>query len=333
VADALDAIEQVARQNAFLIPLGDEGAWYRYHHLFGELLRSKLSRSEPDRYSNILNDPATACEKRGLTDDAVGYALQSGDIGLAAEIVERNLGVVLGAGEIPRLRSWLRLFPVPAGDSTHIVALGWAWCRIFEGNHGAATELIDRIEAEMLGNFAIDPSGQLEVMRAMVAFQAGEVATAEAHARTGLEKLPQPSLYAESLGHLYVGRALLAQGNRSEARPHLERAASLAERGNTLAAVTALFSLGVADMDSGNLVDAERAMVRAQEVSAASRSRTGEAHPAAGVGDTGLAYIRLNQLNAEEAIHLAERGARLLKRSTFVGMVFRACLFGPKRCP
>jgi hypothetical protein len=59
------------------------------------------------------------------------------------------------------------------------VNLGWAWCRTFEGNLEAAGELIERIEAEQLEAFATDPSGQLEVMRAMVAFQAGDLASAE----------------------------------------------------------------------------------------------------------------------------------------------------------
>lgn len=323
VADAASLIGEVEKQNAFLIPLGDDGEWYRYHHLFAELLRSRLKRSDPDRHRLLLNEAARACEQRGLVDDAVDNALKADNVHLAAEIVDRNMEGILGAGEIARLRSWLRLFPVPAGPAAHVVALGWAWCRIFEGNMEAARELVDRIEAEYLDDFTRDPNGQLEVMRAMAAFQAGDLHSAESHARNGLEKLPQRSWYMESLGHLYVGRTLNAQAKREEARPHLERAASLAERGNTLAAVTALFSLGVADMDMGNLVDAERSMTRAQEVGAAATGATGNPHPAAGVGDIGLAYIRLNQLEAEEAIHLAERGTRLLKRSTFVEMVFR----------
>ncbi|MEA1901982.1 MAG: LuxR C-terminal-related transcriptional regulator [Actinomycetota bacterium] len=324
IANAADLTSEIERQNAFLIPLGDDGEWYRYHHLFAELLRSRLKRSDPDRYASLLVEAAKACEKRGLTDDAVDYALKAGDVELAAGMVDRNIEVALGSGEVPRLRSWLRLFPVPAGPAAHVVALGWAWCRTFEGNMEAAKELVDRIAAVQLDDFTQDPSGQLEVMRAMLAFQAGELASAESHARKGLEILPQSSLYMESLGHLYVGRALHAQSKPVEARPHLERAASLAERGNTLAAVTALFSLGVADMDIGNLVAAERSMTRAQEVGAAATGPTGDPHPAAGVGDIGLAYIRLNQLAAEEAVRFAERGTRLLQRSTFVEMVFRA---------
>lgn len=322
--NAADLIREIERENAFLIPLGSDRQWFRYHHLFADLLRSRYRQSDPGRYSSVLRDAACSCADRGLTDDAVDYALKANDVTLAADVVAAELGAVLGAGEISRLRSWLRLFPVPAGDAAHVLTLGWAWCRIFEGDMDAAGELIDRIEARHLDDFSQDPRGQLNVMRAMAAFQAGDAASAESHARSALDLLPPESAYMESLGHLYVGRALLAQTKRAEARPHLERAASLAERGNTLAAVSALFSLGVVDMDLGNLVDAERSMTRALEVGSAATSPTGEPHPAAGVGDTGLAYIRLNQLDTDEAVRFAERGCRLLKRSTFVEMVFRA---------
>lgn len=109
-----------------------------------------------------------------------------------------------------------------------------------------------------------------------------------------------------------------------EARSHLETAAVLSEGRNTLAATSALFWLGVVDMDLGNLRDAERSMKRAREAGARTTGQDGDSHPAAGIGDIGLAYIRLNQLDPESAIVLAERGSQLLKRSTIVEMAFRA---------
>jgi LuxR family maltose regulon positive regulatory protein len=324
VTNADDLIREVERENAFLIPLGPDGEWYRYHHLFADLLRLRHRRVDPGRYSAVLHAAANSCADRGLIDDAVDYALKANDAGLAASILNSNLGAVLGAGEINRLRSWLRLFPVPAGEAASVVALGWAWCRVFEGDMPAAAELIDRIEARHIEDFAQDPRGQLNVMRAMAAFQAGDPTTAESHAQRALDLLPPHSVYMESLAHLYVGRALQARALRVEARPHLERAASLAERGNILAAVSALFSLGVVDMDLGNLVAAERSMARALEVGSTKTGPSGDPHPAAGVGEIGLAFIRLNQLRADEAVDFAERGCRLLKRSNFVEMVFRA---------
>lgn len=322
--NAAGLIDEIELRNAFLIPLDDHHGWYRYHHLFADLLRSRQLRSDPERQVELYTKAAEVCEERGLPDDAIDYALKAGELGKAAGILDRSMGPALGAGEVARLRSWLRLFPAPAGEAAHVVALGWAWCRIFEGNAMAAIEVMERIESQHIDDFVQDPRGQLEVMRSMIAFQAGDATNAEAHARRALELLSESTLYMESLAHLYVGRSLHAQAKRIEARPHLEGAASLAERGNTLAAVTALFWMGVVDMDLGHLVDAERSMKRAQEVGTSANGDRGVAHPAAGVGDIGLAYIRLNQLEADEAIRLADRGCRLLKRSTFVEMVFRA---------
>jgi LuxR family maltose regulon positive regulatory protein len=324
-ADAqVELILEIERQNAFLIPLGTDSGWYRYHHLFAELLRSRLKRSDPDRQIGLLIAAANVCEERGLADDAINYALRAGDVSLAADIVNRNIGAVLGSGEVARLRSWLRRFPVPVGPAAHVVALGSAWCQVFEGNLTAATELVDRIEADHLGDFEHPPTGQLEIIKAIVAFQAGDAEVSELHARRGLEMLEQPSEYLECLGHLYIGRALYARSFRDEARPHFERSASLAKRGNTFAAAMALFWLGVIDLEGGNLAAAEHSMKRSQEIGGGARESDGHPNPAGGIGDIGLAFIRLNQLDTEDAIRLAERGGRLLERSTFVEMMFRA---------
>jgi ATP/maltotriose-dependent transcriptional regulator MalT len=65
-------------------------------------------------------------------------------------------------------------------------------------------------------------------------------------------------------------------------------------------------------------------MRRAQQVAARAKDSEGNPHPAAGFADIGLAYMRLNQLEPEDAIRLAERGSRLLERSTSIDMMFRA---------
>ncbi len=319
--DAASMLDELGRQNTFLIPLGD--GWYRYHHLFAELLRSQLRRSNPDRQDELRAKAAATCDRRGLTEDAIDYALQGEDLQLAASIVGAQIAPVLAAGEVARLRSWLRLFPVPAGAAEAVLILGWAWCRVFEGDPDAAGELLDRLETEQLDGLPDDWAGQVRVMRAITAFQGGDAGAAEMLAEQGLAALPRSSSL-EGLGQLYVGRALHAQARREEARPRLERAATLAQQRNALAATSALFWLGVTEMDQGELVAAERSMLRSQEAGRAARGRLGEPGPAAGIGDMGVAYVRLNQLDARGAIAAAERGTRQLQRSTFVEMVFRA---------
>jgi LuxR family maltose regulon positive regulatory protein len=323
IANAPTMIDEIERRNAFLIPLGEGRQWFRYHHLFSDLLRSRMERSDPDRLDWLLRKAAEVCDRRDLTDDAIAYALRAEDTDLACRIVDRNMERALAAGEVARLRSWLRLLDERPDRSDPIITLGWAWCRIFEGNLDAADELLDRFAASRSPQFAEDRGGDLAVMRAIVAFQRGDASAAVAHATKGLQLTPESHSYVACLGHLYMGRAFHAQALRDQARPHLERAASLAGRENALATVSALFWLGVVDMDEGKLSAAEQSMLRAQELSEGTGT-DGDPDPVAGVADVGLAYIRLNQLELAEAIRHAERGTRLLKRSTFVEMVFRA---------
>jgi LuxR family maltose regulon positive regulatory protein len=309
-------IDELERRNAFLIPLDD--GWYRYHHLFAELLRSRLRRNDPDREHDLLVRAAMACDERDLPDDAVDYALRSGDLALAGDIVDRHSRPQLAAGRVATLRSWLSRFPVPAGPATGIVTLAWAWCRMIEGDSHTARALIGRFEAEHLDD-ASALAGELQIMRAVTAFQDADPQAAERHARRGLAAQPPPSRSVECLGHLYVGRSLYARSRWDEARVHLQHAAALADRGTGFWAVTALFWLGATDTDAGDIAAGEQAMRQAQRVS----SET-EIPAAAGIADTGLAFIRLNQLEADDAIRLAARGTRRLERTTFTEMVFRA---------
>jgi LuxR family maltose regulon positive regulatory protein len=104
VDDAGACIEELERRNAFLITLD---GWFRYHHLFAELLRSRLRRADPERAVHVLVTAAKACDARGLPDDAVEYALRSGDLALAGSIVGRHSRPQLATGRVATLRSWL----------------------------------------------------------------------------------------------------------------------------------------------------------------------------------------------------------------------------------
>jgi LuxR family maltose regulon positive regulatory protein len=335
VGDPAARIEDLERRNAFVIPLGH--GWFRYHHLFVELLRSRLRRTDPDRQAELLVLAAKACDDRGLPDDAVEYALRSGDPALAGAVVERHAQAVLAAGRVATLRSWLARFPEPAGPAVGAVLRASAWCRIVEGDAPAAQLLIDRADAayvaapgspnhaaDRLGRTGIpddrsaDVAAELDIMRAVVAFQAADPDAAERHARRGLARR-SAIRSLECLGHLYIGRSRYARSRWDDAREHLGRAAALADRDTAFWAVTALFWLGATDTDAGDILAGERAMLRAQQVSSDT-----EVAAARGVADTGLAFIRLNQLEPDEAIRLAERGTRRLERTTFVEMVFRA---------
>src|SRR6266702_558594 len=104
----LEAIEQAG---LFLVALDEVRGWWRYHHLFADLLRARLQAEQPGRVQALHRAAAAWCEEHGLADDAVRHALAAGDPAWAARLVERHVETLLGRSEGETLRRWLAALP------------------------------------------------------------------------------------------------------------------------------------------------------------------------------------------------------------------------------
>jgi LuxR family transcriptional regulator, maltose regulon positive regulatory protein len=104
------ALETLERRNCFVVPLDQRSEWYRYHHLFGELLRSDLERSEPD-VVRALNARAMAwCIANGLTEEAVRYGHAAGETDTVAGLVDALALPLYYDGRIETLEEWIGWF-------------------------------------------------------------------------------------------------------------------------------------------------------------------------------------------------------------------------------
>jgi len=104
-------LQDIERAGLFLVPLDEVRGWWRYHHLFADLLRARLLAEQPGRVQALHRAAAGWCEDNDLADDAVGYALAAGDTAWAARLVERNVETLLGRSEGATLRRWLSALP------------------------------------------------------------------------------------------------------------------------------------------------------------------------------------------------------------------------------
>ena len=102
-----EILESLARSNLFLVPLDANKDWYRYHHLFQELLRSELERSEPDLVPRLLARAADWCEANGQPETAIGYAQQAGDVDRMARLVELCAHPAHQSGRSATAERWL----------------------------------------------------------------------------------------------------------------------------------------------------------------------------------------------------------------------------------
>ena len=140
-------LERVERANLFLVPLDEVRGWWRYHHLFADLLRARLQQQQqPGRVAALHRAAAAWCEEHGLADDAVRHALAAGDPAWAARLIERHFDEIFLSGERATLERWLGALPAGLIRSRPRLLLAQARLALLSGRLEAVDGLLDNAE-------------------------------------------------------------------------------------------------------------------------------------------------------------------------------------------
>ena len=128
-----DTLETLARTNGFVVPLDRRGEWYRYHHLFGELLRDELERSRPDLVRALNRRAMEWCIANELPEAAVVYGHRAGELDTVAGLVDALALPLYSDGRMATVEEWLAWF----GDDELVrypaLAVFGAWFRALTG--------------------------------------------------------------------------------------------------------------------------------------------------------------------------------------------------------
>ena len=104
-------LEQIERDGLFLVPLDEVRGWWRYHHLFADLLRARLDQ-QPGQAAELHQRAAAWYEQHGLADDAIRHAAAAGEMLQAARLIERHFDTVYSLrGEGATIQRWLSALP------------------------------------------------------------------------------------------------------------------------------------------------------------------------------------------------------------------------------
>ncbi len=144
--DGQKSLEALEKANLFLIPLDDERHWYRYHHLFADLLLARLLYTDPERAADLHRKASLWFEAEGLIGNAMRHGLAAGEDEWAARLVEKNVEELLRRGEGEMLRSWLAALPHRMVRSKPRLALVQAIAAFNAGNLRAAEPFLDEAE-------------------------------------------------------------------------------------------------------------------------------------------------------------------------------------------
>ena len=137
--DGKGMLEALERGNLFVIPLDDRRQWYRYHHLFAEVLQAHLQEAQPDRVS-ILHLRASAWyEQNGLRSDAIRHALAAKDFEGAAGLIELARPAMDLSYQSFIWLGWVKALPDLLIRTRPVLSVGYAWA-LLDGGELEASE-------------------------------------------------------------------------------------------------------------------------------------------------------------------------------------------------
>ena len=137
-------LEQAERAGLFVIPLDEVRGWWRYHHLFADLLRARLQAEQPGRVPGLHRNAAAWYAERGLADDAIRHAVAAGEMTWAARLIEQHYDAVFFLqGEGPTIHRWLSALPGDLVRSRPRLLLTQAFLALISGRLEAVEPLLD----------------------------------------------------------------------------------------------------------------------------------------------------------------------------------------------
>jgi LuxR family maltose regulon positive regulatory protein len=249
----LEALEQA---NLFIVPLDQSRTWYRYHRLFGELLRNRLrAAGQPSEMSLHLR-AREWFEKEGLVSEAIQHALAAQDWGRAAALIGQASDGLLKRGELVTLISWCQRIPDQIIRAQPDFGMSYVWGLLLIGRFEEAEELLNHYEEEV-GSIP-DALGQVATAQAYAARARGDNKRVIEKSEQALALLPENEFTARSTLALNLGLVYWHEGRLREAVPVLNEAQELATRvGNHYAGLTAQIFLARTRASQGALKQAE----------------------------------------------------------------------------
>ncbi|PKO13383.1 MAG: helix-turn-helix transcriptional regulator [Chloroflexi bacterium HGW-Chloroflexi-10] len=137
--DGKEMLVNLERSNLFLIPLDDKHQWYRYHHLFSDVLQTHLMETQPDRVAVLHQRASVWYERNGLRSDAIRHALAAKDFESAADLIELAWPAAEAGNILPAAwLSWVKALPEALVNTRPILMVGYAYALLGLGELEAA---------------------------------------------------------------------------------------------------------------------------------------------------------------------------------------------------
>ena len=305
-------LEYLEHANLFIVSLDNERRWYRYHHLFAELLRQRQQKQAAST-AELHGLASQWYEDNGLELEAFHHAAAANDIQRAERLIDGKGMPLYFRGAMTPVIRWLESLPTAILDARPSLWVTYASSLMMSGKPGGVERKLKAAEAALRG---AQPDGKtrnlvghIAAMRALVAASRSEAETMIAQSRRALEYLHPDNLSVRTITSLTLGIAHQLQGDRSTAGRAFAEAMDIGlASGNMMITAAAASSLGQVQESENQLSAAAETYQRLlQVVEDPTHMSTGGAHH-------GLARIFYQWNDLDAAERHAQQSARLAQQ-------------------
>ncbi|MDQ5826076.1 MAG: LuxR C-terminal-related transcriptional regulator [Chloroflexota bacterium] len=331
-------LEYLERSNLFIIPLDDERRWYRYHHLFADLLRQRLHQSVASstgdgskRVAELHIRASQWYEDNGLDIEAFQHAAAANDIPRAERLVDGK-GIPLHfRGAVTTILGWLESLPPAVKNARPSLWWRHGALLLVGGQTTGVEEKLQAAEDALQGTEVGEDTqylvGQIAAARATLAITRYDVETLLTQSHRALEYLHPKHLTLRANAYWTLGFAYLLQGDRAAARQALSESISLSQ------ASRSVFTNILATIGLGQVQEADNQLYQAAETYRRVLQVAGD-QPLQIIAEAHLGLARVlyewNDLEAAEqhgqqSLYLARQYDKVIDRF-IIGEVFLARL-------
>ena len=242
-------LEALESANLFIVPLDNERRWYRYHHLFADLLRQRLHQQQPDHVAGLHIRASAWYEDNGLEIEAFHHAAAANDVERAERLIEGKGMPLHFRGAVAPVLNWLESLPTTVLDARPSLWTTYASTLLVTGQTTNVEQKLQAAEAALQGAEPDDKTqdlvGRIAAIRATLAATQYQVETIIAQSRRALEYLHPDNLAFRTFTTWKLGYAYHLQGDRAAASRAYTEAISIGQAsGNIITTIVATIGLG-----------------------------------------------------------------------------------------
>ncbi len=294
-------LESLEHANLFVVSLDEQRCWFRYHHLFSDLLRQRLEHIQPGSAPALHLQASEWYEKNHKMAEAISHAFESLDFPRAARLIEKTADSTFMNGEIKTFLGWMEMLPEATASDHPILCVYQAEALLLSGRP------MDEVAKLLEGK------PEHGAIQALVASYQGDVQLSKSLSAQALEHLPEESVYLKGAITSALGAILLLGGEVEPAIQAFRAAAEIGrENGNRLQEVIALSRQAQLHILQGDLQQAEEQIQKALE---SSKSRQGDYLPLSGMPLMVLAYLLHERNELQQALSNIEKAIQLSQLS------------------